>query len=238
MFERPHHQRIARILERLDVERLRGHACWFGGGTAIALRYGEYRESKDVDFLVSEETAFRALRAMVRADGLSALVRAGQDPLDVVKPPRIDADGIRAWVRQDGVEIKFEIMREARIAFALPGRRDQVCGVPCLSPVDLAASKLLANTDRGLDGDTFNRDVIDLAMMRATPRVLGAALDKAADAYGADAIRNSIGLAMARFRSRPGWLAHCLRTMAMAQPEAVLWQAFRRVERAVGPSSG
>ncbi|MCW2313780.1 nucleotidyl transferase AbiEii/AbiGii toxin family protein [Rhodoferax antarcticus] len=54
MFERPHHQRIAQVLYALDAQLLRDKHCLFGGGTAIALRYGEYRESVDIDFLVSD----------------------------------------------------------------------------------------------------------------------------------------------------------------------------------------
>lgn len=53
MFKRPHHQRIAKVLEALDAAVLAGYGVFFGGGTAIALRYGEYRESVDIDFLVS-----------------------------------------------------------------------------------------------------------------------------------------------------------------------------------------
>ncbi|MBM3349738.1 MAG: nucleotidyl transferase AbiEii/AbiGii toxin family protein, partial [Betaproteobacteria bacterium] len=30
------------------------HQCFFGGGTAITLRHGEYRESVDIDFLISD----------------------------------------------------------------------------------------------------------------------------------------------------------------------------------------
>jgi hypothetical protein len=231
MFERPHHQRIARLLQRLDAGVMRGHTCWFGGGTAIALRYGEYRESLDVDFLVSDSAAFRALRARVHDGGLGALVREGETVPELVKAPRIDADAIRAWVVQEGVEIKFEIVREGRIAFEIPGRRDEVCGLPSLAPVDLAASKLLANVDRGLDDSTFNRDVIDLAMMRAAPRVLAAALAKSAAAYGGPTIREHLLRATGRFRDRPGWLARCLQTMAMPQPEALIWQHLRHLEK-------
>jgi hypothetical protein len=52
MFKRPHHQRIARVLAALDADLLHRHACWFGGGTCIALKQGEYRESVDIDFLL------------------------------------------------------------------------------------------------------------------------------------------------------------------------------------------
>ena len=54
MFERPHHRRIAKLLGALDAAKLASHHCFFGGGTAIALLHGEYRESRDVDFLISE----------------------------------------------------------------------------------------------------------------------------------------------------------------------------------------
>ncbi|MBT3967023.1 MAG: nucleotidyl transferase AbiEii/AbiGii toxin family protein, partial [Gammaproteobacteria bacterium] len=50
MFKRLHHQHISQILEALNGPLLRENQCLFGGGTAIALRYGEYRESVDIDF--------------------------------------------------------------------------------------------------------------------------------------------------------------------------------------------
>lgn len=52
LYKRPHHRRIADLLDRLDGELLATNCCYFGGGTAITLRYGEFRESVDVDFLV------------------------------------------------------------------------------------------------------------------------------------------------------------------------------------------
>ena len=62
MFEREHHRRIADVLTRLDADLLRSAHCLFGGGTAMALRYGEYRESVDIDFLVSDVAGYRKLR--------------------------------------------------------------------------------------------------------------------------------------------------------------------------------
>jgi Nucleotidyl transferase AbiEii toxin, Type IV TA system len=67
MFERPHHQRIAHVLAALDDDALRQHGCLFGGGTCIALRYGECRESVDIDFLVSDATGYRDLRQSLAA---------------------------------------------------------------------------------------------------------------------------------------------------------------------------
>ena len=45
MFARPDHQRIHEVLLALDATLLREHRCYFGGGTAIVLQRGEYRES-------------------------------------------------------------------------------------------------------------------------------------------------------------------------------------------------
>lgn len=93
---------------------------------------------------------------------------------------RADQYGIRTRVRMDGHAIKFEIVREARIELALPGPDDLICGVGALSVLDLAASKLLANSDRQADDGVFSRDVIDLAMMDLPLAPLRAAVEKPA----------------------------------------------------------
>lgn len=77
----------------------------------------------------------------------------------------------------------------------MPGRGDVICGLSSLALVDLAASKMLANVDWGLDDSTFNRDVIDLAMMRAPARELAAALTKSSAAYGEHTIRDHLARA-------------------------------------------
>ncbi|MGJ7612860.1 MULTISPECIES: hypothetical protein [unclassified Variovorax] len=45
MFERLHHRRVAEVLAALNADLLADNHCLFGGGTAIALRHGEYRET-------------------------------------------------------------------------------------------------------------------------------------------------------------------------------------------------
>jgi hypothetical protein len=73
MFERAAHQRVAALLGALDVEHLQRSKCVFGGGTRIALELGEYRESRDVDFLVSDADAYASLRMLVRERGCAAV---------------------------------------------------------------------------------------------------------------------------------------------------------------------
>jgi hypothetical protein len=231
VFERPHHQRIAHVLEALDGQMLRSHACWFGGGTCIALRFGEYRESVDMDFLVSDAVGYRELRQLLTGpEGLAPITRAGASPLVLEREVRADQYGIRTRVRMDGQAIKFEIVREARIELALPGPDDVICGVGALSVLDLAASKLLANSDRQADDGVFSRDVIDLAMMDLSLAQLRAAVEKASQAYGM-AVTRDLAKAIDRLQHRTGWLERCMQVMAMDMPKAVLWQKVRNLRR-------
>lgn len=236
MFERLHHQRIAHVLGALDGDALRRLGCLFGGGTCIALRCGEYRESVDIDFLVSDPAGFRELRQLLTgAEGLNALVRSGAQPLVMLREVRADQYGLRTVVQMDGQAIKFEIVREARIELEPPGQDDQVCGVATLTLIDLAASKLLANSDRQADDGVFSRDVIDLAMMGLRLPALRSALAKAEAAYGA-AVSRDLGKAIERLQERHGWLERCMQAMAMTLPKAVLWQKIRALRKLLKPS--
>lgn len=231
MFERPHHQRIGRLLESLDGPLLRERQCLFGGGTAIALRHGEYRESVDVDFLVSAKEQYRELRnAMTGIAGVRSIMRADAPALEQIGELRADQYGIRTTLNVQGVPIKLEIVLEGRIALETPSPRDVVCGVATLSPLDMATSKLLANSDRWPDDGVFSRDLIDLAMMRPALPLLKAAAAKAAVAYG-DAILRDLGRAMERMQSRAGWLERCMQAMAMTAPPALVWQRIRALRR-------
>ena len=231
MFERPHHQRIARVLATLNGDVLRQHGCLFGGGTCIALRHGEYRESADIDFLVSDAAGYRNLRLLITGPGgFNALIRPGMEPLTVLGEVRADQYGLRAKVQVDEQPIKFEIVREARMALQAPGKADAVCGIATLTLLDLAASKLLANSDRHADDGVFSRDVIDLAMMNLRLPLLQAALAKAELAYGT-AVSRDLARAIDRLQERVGWLERCMQAMAMTQPKALVWQKVRALRR-------
>lgn len=233
MFERPHHQRIAHVLSALDSSVLAQNACWFGGGTCIALKFGEYRESVDIDFVVSDPAGYRELRQLLTGiDGLAPITRRGAMPLDLLREVRADQYGIRTQVRMDGHAIKFEIVREARILFQEPAPQDQIDGVRTLTLLDLAASKMLANSDRQADEGVFSRDIIDLAMMDLKLPQLKEALGKATQAYGTT-ISRDLGKAIDRMQNRQGWLDRCMQAMAMDMPKAVLWQKIRGLRRLI-----
>jgi hypothetical protein len=230
MFKRPHHQRIAHVLTSLDGELLAKLGCYFGGGTCTALRFGEYRESVDIDFLVSDSTGYRELRQLLTGtQGLVAITRQGAMPLVRTKEVRADQYGIRTQLVMDGHLIKFEIVREARIELQLPQAQDQLCGVSTLTVLDLAASKLLANSDRWADEGVFGRDLIDLAMMNLTLPQLRAAIDKSVQAYGATICRD-LARAIERVEHKTGWLERCMQAMAMDMPKAVVWKKIKQLK--------
>jgi hypothetical protein len=231
LFERPHHRDVALVLQSLDPQALSQRHCYFGGGTAMALRYGEYRESVYIDFVVSELAGYRELRQLLGgAQGLEPLLRDGLQ-LELAREVRADQYGIRTHVRSGTSTIKFEIILEGRITLDVPGDADRICGIHTLAPIDLAAEKLLANADRWADDAVHSRDLIDLAMMRADRALLEAACVKAEAAYG-ESVRRALAQAVDQLRSRPGRLEQCMTAMHITTvTKAQLWQAVRRLAR-------
>jgi len=231
MFERQHHQRIARVLAALDADLLREANCLFGGGTAMALRFGEYRESVDMDFLVSDLDSYRRLRQLLTGEaGFVGLLRPTGERFRLMREVRADQYGIRTVLLVDDLPIKFEIVLEGRIELAAAGANDQICGISTLTPLDMATGKLLANADRWNDDGVFSRDVIDLAMMKPALPLLRKALLKAQGAYG-EAIARDLEHAIARLQNRPDWLERCMLVMAITLPKAVLWSRIRALRR-------
>jgi hypothetical protein len=231
LFERPHHRRIASVLEALDADALAASACLFGGGTAMAMRYGEYRESVDIDFLISKVEGYRQLRQRLTGpQGIRAITRAGH-PLNQTRDMRADQYGIRTMLQVDGAAIKFEIVLEARIELETPGEDDRQCGVATLTPMDRATSKLLANSDRWRDAAVMSRDLIDLAMMAPPKALLKRALAKAEVAYG-DSVAADLARAVEDLRVRPHRLDQCMQAMAMTTvSKAALWARIKALVR-------
>ena len=230
-FERPHHQRIAQVLYALHGPLLRANNCLFGGGTAIALRHGEYRESVDIDFLVSDIAGYRHLRQLLTGqNGFANILHSAATSPMPIREVRADQYGIRTVLRVADHPIKFEMILEGRIALAAPSATDDVCGIATLTSLDMATSKLLANSDRWGDEGIFNRDVIDLAMMKPPLNVLQQAVTKAQGAYG-NAILQDLDKALHKLKTRQGWLDHCMTVLAMNTPKAVVWQRLRALRK-------
>lgn len=225
MFEREHHRRIAALLESLDANVLLQHRCLFGGGTAIALSHGEYRESVDIDFICSSIAGYRGLRERVDVRNLDWLFRA---PVTQHREPRIDQYGIRFAAGVDAVPVKIEITFEGRIDLDDPKPEDRVGSIWTMGITDLTATKLMANADRYADDAMVSRDLIDLAMLCRGGEVDAAGVTKARRAYGRS-IDDAFNRAKALLLGREGRLALCMKRMKMTLKEAGLRQQIERM---------
>lgn len=210
-FTRHHHRRIEAVLRGLRAERLRELRCFFGGGSAISLQLGEYRESIDIDFLCKGE-GFHEMHTGVYQDGIRFLF---------VEPPQLGSelrrarDAIRCSVdlQDGGLPIKFEIVREGYWESLEGGAT--VCGVECLSKADSIACKLMANADRGLDPAHQFRDFIDAAVAsHAWKQDAPAGFEKSIRAYNNDGSIPS-GIEKVRARLDDGTLDRACRSLAI-----------------------
>ena len=84
----------------------------------------------------------------------------------------------------------------------------------------------MANSDRWADEGGFTRDVIDLAMMKPSLKLLRQAVDKAETVYG-ESIKRDLSKAVDCLRQRHGWLERCMEALAMSQPKALVWKNIR-----------
>lgn len=232
-FERKHHQLIARALKAFDGALLRDNACYFAGGTALCLLHGEYRESNDIDFMVSDLAGYRSLRhLMTGAKGFGSLAKT-RGVVRQIGELRADQYGIRGKITVDGVPIKLEIVLEGRIKFDVPDSKRKICGIATLSELDLVAEKMLANSDRWLDAAAFSRDIIDLAMMGSGRGLLKGAIEKAEAAYG-PSIKRDLERSIDRVLNLKGWLDRCMDAMAISKPKASVLQRIVKLGRDAG----
>lgn len=227
MYKRPHHRLIVGILDAMNADFLRDAKCYFGGGTAIALLLGEYRESVDIDFLCADREGYRKLRASVFGKGLDELFPG---KIETLRDVRADRDGIRTiLLADDGTPVRFEIVREARIELA--GTEMPDIPVPCLTRLDLFAEKLLANADRFADKSAMSRDVIDLMIMeRHWGAIPEQAWEKASNAYG-DSVVAALGKAKAMLRADPQYLDGCLAKMGIDDAVGAHLRKILEIER-------
>lgn len=228
MFKRDHHIRIATVLQSLDAQVLDQYQCLFGGGTAIVLARDEYRESVDIDFLVSDKLGYKKIRQLLASDGIKAITRPGMS-IETVRDIRVDQYGIRTMLKAGETEIKFEILFEARIQLNAPPPESKICGISTLTPLDMAATKLLANSDRWPDDAVNSRDLIDLAMLELSKSEFALAIEKSSEAYGESITRDLIK-AIDTLEQRSGRLEKCMDALKINKiPKAVVWSKIRQL---------
>jgi len=211
-FRRPAHRVVAGVLRALDSSFLARAKCYFGGGTRIVLELGEYRESRDIAFLCADKDGYRLLRESIRETSLAPLAARA---VDLAREVRSDQYGIRTFIARDGTSLKFEIIREARIA--LEAAQVRALPVPCLDRVHCFAEKFLANADRGLDGSTLSRDIVDLAFMTEgwTAADAVAGLSIAQEAYG-ESVGRQLAAVMRKMQDDRPYRNKCVEGLAIS----------------------
>lgn len=209
MYKRKRHKVIVEMLHLFDNKILEEAKCFFGGGTAISLLLGEYRESVDIDFLCPSADGYRLLRNVVSNTFGNLVVK----PLKYLRDVRTDQYKIYTVVELENIPIKIEIVREARIEIS--GLFDNNLQTPILSREGLFAQKLLANADRGYDRFSWSRDIIDLAfMIDGWGNIPRASWNKAQLAYG-NIIPESFAKCIQMIHNDENYLKSCFEKMSI-----------------------
>lgn len=231
MFETPYkrarHKVVAKVLASLNAEFLGRTKCYFGGGTRIVLELGEYRESADIDFLCSDRTGYRTLRAAIKPDSLGELASM---PLELLREIRADQYGLRTVIQIDNEPIKFEIINEARIDLGTVSI--ETIPVPCLDRATCFAEKILANDDRGLDESVANRDVIDIAFMIEAwgMDAFHQGMQMAHEAYG-EGVAGALRKAAQKLLDKKSYYKKCLLVLAIGDATTLMSGLSRIVAR-------
>jgi hypothetical protein len=217
MFEREFHQKILIVLHQLKANFLLECGAYFGGGTLVSLNHGEYRLSKDIDFLCSTGTGYRLLRQKIAENQYNALFNT-QNNLNLPGEIKADQYGVRFAIIVDETLIKFEIIMEGRIEL---GAADYPSWspVPCLNQIDSFAEKLLANSDRWNDSSVESRDLIDLAIQRLNSPIPQAAIEKAESAYP---VIEPLKKAISFFQNHPNYRDKCFTALGIAEPSKII----------------
>jgi Nucleotidyl transferase AbiEii toxin, Type IV TA system len=181
------------------------------------MQQGEYRLSKDIDFMCPIDGGYRLLRRQVAEAGYDAIF-AGRSDLFLPQDIQANQYGIGFPAIVDGTAIKFEMVCEGRIQFGEPSYPNW-SPVPCLNLVDIFAEKLLANADRSPSDRVNSRDLIDLAMLRLASAIPQKAIDKAEAAYQ---VMQPLDRAIQYFQERPEYREKCYEILNIAQPNQVI----------------
>lgn len=217
MFKLDHHNKVITILESLRSDFFNEISAYFGGGTLLTLLYGEYRWSKDIDFLCPVGDGYRMLRSEIYDKNYKAVFNEFSN---ITLPREIKADqyGVRFVVRVENIPIKFEIVAEARISFQ-PAEYHKWSDVPCLSFADSCSEKLLSNSDRWADRSVESKDLIDLSMLRLQSEIPDISIKKAESAYP---VIKPLEKSIRTFQSEPDYRAVCFSSLQVRDRAKVI----------------
>lgn len=154
-------KKVKRFIKNLQEKIFLENQIYFGGGSAIALKYDEFRFSKDLDFLSSSKNGFYQLKNRIREDGISYLLK--NEELIKVIDCKTNNYKITILLEMEETPLKIEILHT--LDFKIEGDFNKELNIPQLSINDMFAQKISACIDRGLDKNTYGRDLLDLCVL-------------------------------------------------------------------------
>jgi hypothetical protein len=211
LFERKRHAAIAQLLDSIDADVLVDAQCYLWGGAALAMPFGEWRETTNIDLVVASGYGYRELRQGISERGIPSMFRT---PVVVSREPVTDHYGIQAVLESTAGPVRLRMSYDTRMPLTRPSVSNNVCGVRALTVADLVASKLLAIDDRWQGSASYSRDLIDLAELKANRTDWISGHSKALRIYGGtvdDSLRRAVDFTL----SEPGWLDLCARQLRM-----------------------
>jgi hypothetical protein len=211
LFKRERHAAIALLLDAIDADVLVDAQCYLWGGAALAMPFGEWRETTNIDLVIADGCGYRELRQSISERGIRSMFHT---PIVVSREPVTDQYGIQAVLESTVGPVRLKISYETRMPLERPSVSDNVCGVRALTVADLVASKLLAIDDRWQGPTNYSRDLIDLAVLKANRTDWISGHSKARGTYG-DAVDDSLRRAVEFALYEPGWLDLCVHQMKM-----------------------
>lgn len=230
---RSEHQAVSGILQALDGVQLRNRKACFGGGTRIVLALGEFRVSKDLDFICGNWDGFAALRIQCRSEGPRSLFLGRS--ISFPREARTERDVIRFLAEEGEATFKCEILYDPRFE-PEPGHEPDWGQIPLLKREDCVIAKLLANDDRLHDRATAYRDLVDLAAMRQGWYPEGFpenAIETANHAYRGS-VTKSMEKALTRFSEQGDLRRRCFQDLHVDQPGLIL-EGLKRLGDDFGP---
>jgi len=193
------------ILESLNDDLFKQNCIYFAGGSLLSLDFGEYRQSKDIDFLCPMYSkGYINIRNLILTRGYKALFKN----LENITIERASSDryGIRMGVNVGEDQIRVEIVTEGNFVLD-PPRYTDWCSVPCLTINDSFTAKLLANTDRYMSQRIKSKDLIDLAVLRLRSEIPNDSITKASQIYFN--VMDHLKEAIINFQNKPNYREEC-----------------------------
>lgn len=125
MYETGDSQRVTELLGAFDATLLEKAGCYLGGGAALVLALGEYRQLNNVNFICASAEGYRLLRNTVQDTHLGALLTRS---LPIVREVRTSAYVVSTFLDVQGAPTKVDFAWEIRVAIS--GTFDAAFGVP------------------------------------------------------------------------------------------------------------